>query len=52
LFDAMERRETYATTGPRMVVRFFGGWEFDAADAQGRNPGVAGYRKGVPMGGG
>jgi hypothetical protein len=51
LFDAMERRETYATTGPRMVVRFFGGWEFEARDAQAPNPGVPGYRKGVPMGG-
>jgi hypothetical protein len=51
LFDAMERRETYGTTGPRMVVRFFGGWDFTAADAQTRNPAVVGYRKGVPMGG-
>jgi hypothetical protein len=51
LFDAMERRETYATTGPRMTVRFFGGWDFEPKDAQGRNPGVVGYRKGVPMGG-
>ncbi len=51
LFDAMERRETYATTGPRMIVRFFGGWNFDAKDAQTRNPAVVGYRKGVPMGG-
>jgi hypothetical protein len=51
LFDAMERRETYATTGPRMVVRFFGGWDFEATDAQTRSPGAVGYAKGVPMGG-
>jgi hypothetical protein len=51
LFDAMKRRETYATTGPRMVVRFFGGFDFDAADANTRMPAIAGYTKGVPMGG-
>jgi hypothetical protein len=51
LWDAMQRRETYATTGPRMVVRFFGGWDFDRADAQTRNPAAVGYAKGVPMGG-
>jgi len=51
LFDAMERRETYATTGPRMLVRFFGGWDFVDADAQTRQPAAVGYRKGVPMGG-
>jgi Protein of unknown function (DUF3604) len=50
LFDAMERRETYATTGPRMLVRFFGGYEFDADDAVTRSPAVSGYAKGVPMG--
>ena len=50
LFDAMMRKETYATTGPRMLVRFFGGWEFDAADAKGRLPADVGYLKGVPMG--
>ena len=47
----MKRKETYATTGPRMVVRFFGGWDFTAADAQSRLPAGVGYAKGVPMGG-
>ena len=51
LFDAMERRETYATTGPRMAVRFFGGWEFQEKDASNRMPASIGYSKGVPMGG-
>ncbi len=51
LFDAMMRKETYATTGPRMLVRFFGGWDFTAADAQNRLPAAVGYAKGVPMGG-
>jgi hypothetical protein len=51
IFDAMQRRETYATTGPRMVVRFFGGWDFEPTDAQNRLPGQIGYTKGVPMGG-
>jgi hypothetical protein len=51
LWDAMERRETYATTGTRVIVRFFGGFDFVAADAQSRNPAVNGYAKGVPMGG-
>ena len=50
IFDAMARRETYATTGSRMLVRFFGGWEFTEADAQTRLPAQTGYEKGVPMG--
>jgi len=50
IFDAMMRREVYATTGPRMVVRFFGG--FDFADTDFAGDWVAeGYAKGVPMGG-
>jgi hypothetical protein len=51
IFDAMQRRETYATTGPRMLVRFFGGWDFEPADAHTRTPANIGYNKGVPMGG-
>ena len=51
LFDAMRRKEVYATTGPRMTVRFWGGWDFEASDAINRLPGEVGYRKGVPMGG-
>jgi hypothetical protein len=51
LFDAMQRRETYATTGPRMIVRLFGGWEFEPDDARNRLPAAIGYTKGVPMGG-
>ncbi len=51
LFEAMERKEVYATTGPRMIVRFFGGWDFMAEDADSRSPAIAGYSKGVPMGG-
>lgn len=50
LFDAMERKETYATTGSRMSVRMFGGWHFTAADMNNRQPAFAGYSKGVPMG--
>lgn len=51
IWDAMQRRETYATTGSRMVVRLFGGWEFVPQDANNRLPAYVGYTKGVPMGG-
>lgn len=51
IFDAIERRETYGTTGPRMGVRFFGGWEYTENDLRSRTPAFAGYEKGVPMGG-
>lgn len=51
IWDAMKRKEVYATTGTRMFVRFFGGWDFKPEDTLSRNPGTIGYAKGVPMGG-
>jgi hypothetical protein len=50
LWDAMQRRETFSTTGPRISVRFFAGYEFGSADLAG-DVAKAGYGKGVPMGG-
>lgn len=49
IFDAMMRKEIYATTGPRMTVRFFGGWDFTPDDFAG-NWVMSGYKRGVPMG--
>ena len=51
IFDAMERKEVYATTGSRMMVRFFGGWQYGPEDVNSREHAFAGYDKGVPMGG-
>jgi len=51
IWDAYNRKEVYGTTGPRMLVRFWAGWNFVATDAANRLPAAVGYSKGVPMGG-
>ena len=51
LFQAMKRREVYATTGSRITVRFFGGWDYSAEDIHQPNYLDIAYSKGVPMGG-
>jgi len=51
LFRAMRRREVYASTGPRIIVRFFGGWDFASDDALRSDLAGIGYARGVPMGG-
>ena len=51
LFAAMKRKEVYASTGPRITVRFFGGWDYKANDALKPDLAKIGYAKGVPMGG-
>jgi hypothetical protein len=51
LFDAMQRKETFATSGPRIKLRFFGGWQYSADVVQGKDWVKTGYAKGVPMGG-
>ena len=51
VFAAFMRREVYGTSGPRIAVRFFGGYGFDADDLAARNLADIGYAKGVPMGG-
>ena len=51
LTAAFKRKEVYATSGPRIQLRMFGGFEFDAEDANARDIASVGYGGGVPMGG-
>ncbi|MBW2422910.1 MAG: DUF3604 domain-containing protein [Deltaproteobacteria bacterium] len=51
IFEAMQKKEAYATTGTRIVVRFFGGWDYAPEDVFRPTVGQIGYDKGVPMGG-
>ncbi len=51
IFEAMQRREVFGTTGPRILPRFFAGWDFDASLCDSENLVASGYQNGVPMGG-
>jgi hypothetical protein len=51
IFEALRRRETFGTSGPRMQLRFFGGWGYDASICEAPDLPARGYAGGVPMGG-
>jgi hypothetical protein len=51
IFEGMQKKETFATTGTRIIVRFFGGWDYAADDIYRPDAVTIGYDKGVPMGG-
>jgi hypothetical protein len=50
IFEAMQRRETFAVSGPHIKLRFFGGWEYKTDDLSDKDWVKTGYKKGVPMG--
>src|SRR6185437_3608246 len=51
IFAALRRRETFATSGTRLKIRFFGGWDYNSELLEGRDWVKAAYARGVPMGG-
>ena len=51
LFEGMKRKETFATSGPRLKLRFFGGWNYSGDALDHRDWATAAYKSGVPMGG-
>ncbi len=51
IFEGMQSKEVYATTGPRIQLRFFGGWDYLPSDVSASDMVAIGYKKGVPMGG-
>jgi hypothetical protein len=50
IFEAMQRKETFAVSGPHIKLRFFGGWEYKADDLSDKDWVKTGYKEGVPMG--
>lgn len=51
IYEAFRRREVYGTSGTRIALRVFGGYNFTPADTEAADFAQVGYRKGVPMGG-